>query len=54
MDSKFSPKVWQEGILPSEAAGYEQCEVCTERSRIVWGEGNPKASIVITSTLPRP
>ena len=47
MDSKFSPKVWQEDNLPLEAAGYEQCEVCTEKSRIIWGEGNPKAPIVI-------
>jgi uracil-DNA glycosylase family 4 len=47
MDSIFSPKVWQEDDLPLEAADYGQCEVCTEKSRIIWGEGNPKAPIVI-------
>jgi len=43
----FSSKVWPEASLPPEAAGYEQCEVCTEKSRVIWGEGNPKAPIVI-------
>ncbi len=47
MDSNFLPEVWQEESLPPEAAGYKQCEVCTEKSRIIWGEGNPKAPIVI-------
>lgn len=26
---------------------YKQCEVCTERSRVIWGEGNPDAPIVV-------
>ena len=47
MDSNFLPEIWQEESLPLEATGYEQCEVCTEKSRIIWGEGNPKAPIVI-------
>lgn len=47
MDSKFLPKIWPEEALPLEAASYEQCEVCTEKSRVIWGEGNPKASIVV-------
>lgn len=47
MDLNFLPEVWPEESLPLEAAGYEQCEVCTEKSRIIWGEGNPKAPIVI-------
>jgi DNA polymerase len=47
MDLNFLPKVWREDSLPLEALGYEQCEVCTAKSRIIWGEGNPKASIVI-------
>lgn len=47
MDSNFLPMIWQEDKLPSEAASYEQCEVCTEKSRVIWGEGNPKAPIVI-------
>lgn len=47
MDLNFLPEVWPEESLPLEAAGYEQCEVCTKKSRIIWGEGNPKAPIVI-------
>ncbi|MGI6497431.1 MAG: uracil-DNA glycosylase [Oscillospiraceae bacterium] len=47
MDSNFLPSIWQEDNVPLEAASYQQCEVCTEKSRIIWGEGNPKAPIVI-------
>lgn len=47
MDSNFLPGIWQEEKLPLEAASYEQCEVCTEKTRVIWGEGNPKAPIVI-------
>lgn len=47
MDANFSPAIWQEDDLPLEAAGYAQCEVCAGKSRIIWGEGNPKAPIVI-------
>ncbi len=47
MDSNFLLRIWLEETLPLEAASYEQCEVCTEKSRIIWGEGNPKAPIVI-------
>ncbi|HBR01842.1 MAG TPA: uracil-DNA glycosylase [Ruminiclostridium sp.] len=47
MDSNFLLRIWPEETLPLEAASYEQCEVCTEKSRIIWGEGNPKAPIVI-------
>lgn len=47
MDSNFLPTIWPEETLPLEAASYGQCEVCTGKSRIIWGEGNPKAPIVI-------
>lgn len=43
----FTPEIWQEEKAPPEAAGYEQCQVCTKKSRIIWGEGNPEASIVV-------
>ncbi len=52
LDSNFSPEVWKEDILPSEASDYEQCEVCTDKSRIIWGEGNPEAPIVIVLDNP--
>lgn len=47
MDSNFTPIIWPEEKAPSEAADYERCEVCTQKSRVIWGEGNPKAPIVV-------
>ncbi len=43
----FTPIIFPEDKLPPEATLYQQCEVCSPRSRIIWGEGNPKASIVV-------
>lgn len=47
MDSCYKPVIWPEDKLPIEAAGYKECEICTEKSRIIWGEGNPNAPVVI-------
>lgn len=47
MDTNFEPTIWAEDKLPQEAASYGQCEICTQKSRIIWGEGNPQAPIVI-------
>ncbi len=47
MESHFEPMIWPEDKSPEEAAGYEQCEICTPRSRVIWGEGNPRASVII-------
>jgi hypothetical protein len=47
MDSCFEPVIWPEDKLPNEAVGYKECEICTEKSRVVWGEGNPNAPVVI-------
>ncbi|OQB25623.1 MAG: Uracil DNA glycosylase superfamily protein [Firmicutes bacterium ADurb.Bin182] len=33
--------------MPKEAEGYRKCEICTEKSRVIWGEGNPKAPVMI-------
>lgn len=33
--------------MPEGAAGYLRCEICTPRSRVVWGEGNPGAPIAV-------
>lgn len=52
MESCFEPVVWPEDRLPEEAAGYEQCEICTPKSRVIWGEGNPRASIVVVLDNP--
>ncbi|OQA47481.1 MAG: Uracil DNA glycosylase superfamily protein [Firmicutes bacterium ADurb.Bin300] len=47
MESSFEPKLWIEDKLPKEAEGYRKCEICTEKSRVIWGEGNPKAPVMI-------
>lgn len=47
MDSCFEPVIWPEDKLPKEAAGYKECEICTGKSRVIWGEGNPNAPVVI-------
>lgn len=52
MDTNFTPTIWPEDKIPKEAIHYEQCEVCTPKSRIIWGEGNPKAPIVVVLDNP--
>lgn len=47
MASKFKPTLWPEERLPPEAQEYRKCEVCTEGSRIIWGEGNPRAPVIV-------
>lgn len=47
MDSIFEPMIWPEDNLPQEAENYKQCEICTEKSRIIWGEGNPLAPVMV-------
>lgn len=47
MQSNYTPIIWDEDEVPEEAIDYLQCEVCSPKSRMIWGEGNPRASIVI-------
>lgn len=47
MDSDFVPMLWREDKLPVAAAEYAKCEICTPKSQVIWGEGNPAAPIVI-------
>lgn len=43
----YVPVIWPEDKPPLEAKNYAECEVCTPKSRVIWGEGNPKAPIVV-------
>ena len=46
--SSFTPIIWQEDIPSSvDAENYKECEVCTAKSRVIWGEGNPDAPVFI-------
>lgn len=47
MDSNFTPLILPEDKAPPEATSYLQCEVCTPKSRIIWGEGSPNAPVFI-------
>lgn len=47
MDSNFVPVIWPEDTPPEQAGSYSQCELCTPKSRLVWGEGNPRAPVVV-------
>lgn len=47
MDTGFKPMIWPEDKPPEDASVYGQCEICTPRSRMIWGEGNPRASIAV-------
>ncbi len=47
MDPGFEPAIWPEDKLPKEAEAYQQCEICTQKSRVIWGEGNPQAPILV-------
>jgi DNA polymerase len=38
---------WPEDRLPAEADDYRQCEICTSKSPVIWGEGNPRADIMV-------
>ena len=52
VDPRFEPVIWPEDKPPQEADSYRQCEICTQKSRVVWGEGNPNASILIVLDNP--
>lgn len=43
----FQPTVWPEDPPPAEAVHCRKCELACQRSRVVWGEGNPDAPIWI-------
>ncbi|MDD4796550.1 MAG: uracil-DNA glycosylase [Eubacteriales bacterium] len=47
MNTTFSAAVWPEDTFPEESRRYRQCALCTQKSRVIWGEGNPRASILI-------
>lgn len=46
-DKRFAPEVWPEDTMPEDASSYLACEICTPRTRIVWGEGNPRAPVAV-------
>lgn len=47
MKPDFSPAVWPEQECPAYAADCSKCELCSQRTRMIWGEGNPQAPIIV-------
>ena len=52
MEQYFSSTIWPEDTVPANAEGCTQCELSKQRTRIIWGEGNPKAKIVVVLDNP--
>lgn len=42
-----TPTLWPEQKAPLVAADCQRCELAQQRSRIIWGEGNPLAPLLI-------
>jgi uracil-DNA glycosylase family 4 len=47
MNGRFEPVLWTEQKIPEAAEGCRNCELCTQRTRIIWGEGNPSGSVIV-------
>jgi DNA polymerase len=47
MGSIFLPAIWPEEAVPNEEADCQKCELNSQRSRVIWGEGNPRAPIIV-------
>lgn len=43
----FCPAVGPEDIVPKQIAGCRGCGLYKHNSRMIWGEGNPRASVMI-------
>ena len=43
----FEPILFEEEAPPPHAAHCERCELSRHRQRVVWGEGNPNAPVMI-------
>lgn len=46
------PSVWPEDQTPTEAINCSRCELHCQRSRIIWGEGNPTGPVIIVLDNP--
>jgi uracil-DNA glycosylase family 4 len=44
---RFEPCLWAEDPAPVCARDCASCELSRQRTRVVWGEGNPKAEIMV-------
>jgi DNA polymerase len=47
MEKDFLPELWPEDPVPAVFENCSRCELCRQGSRMTWGEGNPKADIIV-------
>ncbi len=47
MKSDFSPILFPEAEAPPEAINCQKCELHKQRARVIWGEGNLHAPIIV-------
>ncbi len=47
MNSSYESVIWPEHKPPEEADTYRQCEICSPKSRLIWGEGNSNAPVAV-------
>jgi uracil-DNA glycosylase family 4 len=52
MKSDFVPEIWAEDPTPQEAKNCEKCQLCRQRARMIWGEGNPEAPVLVVLDNP--
>lgn len=45
--SKFCPTIWPEVPVPHSEEGCQDCGLFKHGSRMIWGEGNPKARVMV-------
>jgi DNA polymerase len=43
----FIPELWPEHRIPEYAVECSKCELCRQRTGMVWGKGNPEGSVII-------
>lgn len=47
MKQLFTPAAWLEDPVPAEFENCTRCELYKQRTRMIWGEGNPRADILV-------
>lgn len=52
MEESFSETLWLEDPIPAYVGECTRCELFNQRTRIIWGEGNPKANIIVVLDNP--
>ncbi|HPY36334.1 MAG TPA: uracil-DNA glycosylase [Clostridia bacterium] len=48
----YVPVIMPEIGLPKEASLYSSCSLCSPKARVIWGEGNPMAQIMVVLDNP--